>query len=377
MRKPEGEFKDMSVSLDPLLSLEKSAVKPSKQASIDVVQKAEAYLKLYCQTGQERYLLVCERALEGLVEHSVEACLLEAKLAYELHLFPKCQSWLKRVLAKDPIHVEAMALLVRVCLAQGRYRDAESLCQNVILHGNHLVAAACVAAISMYSGKAMQAKELLSTVLQQDSALDMSDNDLSLESVLIAANLYWSIGDTRNAELYYLKVLDVEMPYQRCLVQYMDFLLEQNRAVEVISHLKDVTLSNAMQLRFALALKQAGESSWHEQAESLKKSFSLTSYLPTKTESVTRSSFERIPLHYLRECLLFSRLTNEMTVQVFELSKYNWDIQKCLQDAQLLLLLAMETGQWSQAENVIEWAKKNRIEDYQIVRSVRQGNAKL
>ena len=364
------------MSLDPLISLEKSTVEPSKESSDEIALKAKNYLKLYSQTGQDRYILSCERVLEGLNEYSTDICLIRAKLAYEVHHYQDAQVWLNSVIAKDPVNINALGLMVFVCLAMGRYKDAESLCQNIILHGNHLIATSCVSAISLYTGKAISAKSLLTRVLQQDSNLDVSQSDLTLYSVMTAANLFWSIGENRSAELYFLKSLDIETPYQRSLIQYMDFLIEQGRSDEVVEHLRNVTLSNPLQLRFAQALKDLDDPSWLDHTETLKSVYSIPSSDSLKDNG--SSDFERMPLKISRECIRYAFLNKDSSdTKTFELAKWNWRHQKTLEDARLFLRAAYKPGFWQFAKPVIEWARKNRIEDYQVIRLIREGNARI
>src|SRR5262249_58638319 len=67
------------------------------------------------------------------------------------------------------------------------------------------------------------------------------------------AEIAWRLGEARSAERHFKDALALDVTDNFLLAAYADFLLEQNRAADVVALLKDWTRSDTLLLRLALA----------------------------------------------------------------------------------------------------------------------------
>lgn len=276
------------------------------------------------------------------------ALLLRATIRQNAHEFALALADLDAVLSRQPANAQAWLTKASILQVQGRYEDARRACQPLFrLAGRH-VALTCVSDIAGLTGHANESREqMIASVARPD--LPLRERLWILTSL---AELAARTGDMQNAEKYFADARGLGVKDQYLLGAYADYLLDQGRANEVITLLRQETRVDGLLLRLALA----------EQ----------TLRLPTAkghtTELAARFAAGRARganVHAREEARFTLGLVHDPR-RALTLAQGNWIVQKEPWDARLLLESALAAGSRNAARPVLEWLNKNHVEDRRL-----------
>jgi hypothetical protein len=135
---------------------------------------------------------------------------------------------------------------------------------------------------------------------------------------------------------------------------YADFLLDANRATEVVTLLKDETRADGLLLRYALALKALGARELGQHVEQLRARF-----------DASRLRGDRV---HLREEARFTLQLLGDAVTAVKLAQENWRVQKEPADARILLVTALAANDQAAIATLRDWLAQTGLEDVQLTR---------
>jgi hypothetical protein len=138
-------------------------------------------------------------------------------------------------------------------------------------------------------------------------------------------------------------------PDSYLLAVYTDFLLDHARPGEVIDLLAPKTRSDALLLRYGVALKAQKSPLAVQQTEILRERFAAAMIRGDTTHQREQSRFE---LHLLGDAR-----------RALETARRNWQVQKEPADLRVLLEAATATNDKASMTLALEWVRTTRLED--------------
>jgi tetratricopeptide (TPR) repeat protein len=287
----------------------------------------------------------------------LEVRLLRATLLQSTHHFPEAMRDLDAVVKVDPANAQAWLTRATVQTVRGDYDGATASCAKLSLITTQLVSTACIASIGAMTGRAAASASLLEMTLRRNS-------DASAELQVWALTLLGEIaerrGDAVSAESLYKRALALDPDDSYLIGAFADFLLDQQRAAEVVGLLQDRTRIDGLLLRYALALRQmpgAGADLRRADAE-LRARFNAAM---RRGDTVHQREQARYELHVRGD-----------SKTALALAKQNWAVQKESADLRVLLEAALKLGDRASATPALEWAAKIGLEDVNVQRLARQ-----
>jgi predicted Zn-dependent protease len=166
-------------------------------------------------------------------------------------------------------------------------------------------------------------------------------------------------GDAAAAEARYKRALALSPRDSYLVGAYADFLLDQKRAPEVITLVKDQTRIDGLLLRYALALQQTGDTAKLRSADAeLKARFGAAMQ---RGDTVHQREQARYELHVRGD-----------SKSALVLAQKNWAVQKESADMRVLLEAAVKAKDKAASAPVLEWVARHAVEDVAVQRLVRQ-----
>ena len=287
-------------------------------------------------------------------EPPASALLVRAMIRQNAHEFDLALADLDTVLSLHPANAQAWLTKASILQVQGQYEQARRSCQRLFRITARHVGLTCVGDIDGLTGQVSTARAMLAASLAQPGISPRT----SLWTLTILADLAVRTGDSEGADRYFTEALNLHMKDQYLLGAYADFLLDQQRAREVVSLLQRETRADGMLLRLALA----------EQALQLPASHSHTAELAARFAAGQARGSQV----HLREEARFALGLLRDSHKALRLAQANWGIQKEPWDARLLLECALAVGSRNAAKPVIDWINANHVEDLRLRRLVAQ-----
>ena len=198
-------------------------------------------LELGRVTGDPRYAGYAEAALAQwwrLDQPPQEVLVLRATLRQRTHQFDAALADLATVLKADPRNAQARLTRATVLQVQGDYQGARQECLALEKPTRDLVQAACLASVDGASGA------LRESYRQLRAALDRYPNaQRGLQSWVLTslAEMAMRAGLAQEAEGHFRAALSLDAADIYLLGAYADFLLDRERASEVINLLQNET----------------------------------------------------------------------------------------------------------------------------------------
>lgn len=314
---------------------------------------AYAYYRLAQREGDPRYVGYAQVVIapwQALADIPTDILLVRALLAQFLHQFPASEHDLDAVLARDPGHPAALSYRAILRLVQGRFVDAEADCNTLAARLNGLVVEACAQTVRGVAGHASDAYAQLKASLVRHPAAPINER---LWVLLRLAENADRLGRTAEADAHFRTALALGIRDQYLLASYAEFLLDHDRAAEVIDLLRGETRNEVLLLRLALAEQRAG----HPDAG------------PHQGLIATRIAAARMrgdELHLADEARYELDL-RQNPVTAVKLARRNWDSgQREPADARLLLETALAAGQADAAQPALQWMDESRHEDRRL-----------
>ena len=234
------------------------------EAAADLAMR---YFELANAEGDPRYVGYAEAAVRRWPgpDAPLDVLYARALLRQYRHDFDAALADLARVVERDPGHYGAHAWRAALFMVRAQYAEAARECDALPVAQDDLYAVACHAYVDATTGKTRAAYQRLLVAFQR---AENEGTGKKLWVLTRLAEMAWRLGDARAADAHFRAALALGEDDNFLLAAYADFLLEQNRAREVVPLLKAWTRSDTLLLRLALAEKALGapEAAAHIQA---------------------------------------------------------------------------------------------------------------
>jgi hypothetical protein len=155
------------------------------------------------------------------------------------------------------------------------------------------------------------------------------------------------LGDARAAEEHFGRALAVDPRDAWTLGAWADLLIEAGRYGQVIARLGDRTDDDALLLRLVIAEKRAGVPGGH--AELLRARY--------------EASHMRGDVVHRREQARFALEVDGDARAALDLARANWEVQKEIADARVLLAASRAAGDREAARSVLAWRARWGVTD--------------
>ena len=310
---------------------------------------ARGYLELGRATGDPRYGGYAQASLAPWWELSSPppgVLILRATFLQRVHRFDDALADLARLLGADPRDAQARLMRATVLQVVGEFDAAREECLALRRLTNEFVWVACLDNVNAATGKLHEGYEQLRATLDRIPSAQSQIRSWVLTSL---GEMAARAGLTQDAEAYFRQALAIDATDTYLLAAFADFLLDQDRSLEVDELLRDWTRQDPLLLRYALAL----------QAQHAPE-------LPGRIEQL-RDRFEAAHLRgdrvHLREEARFTlHLMNDPNTAL-ALARENWSVQKEPADIRVLLEAAVAAHSKAEGAMARDWLSKTGFED--------------
>ena len=317
-------------------------------------------------TGDPRFLGQAQAALAPwwFTDDAPPAILvLRATLKQSMHDFGGALDDLDRIVAARPTDGQALITRATVLTVQGRYAEAERDCARLASIANELVAATCAAGPASLSGAAAEADRTLMRALARNR---YADPGLKAWAYTLAAEVAARRGEYIDAEAHFQAALVLDRRDSYLLGAFADFLLDRQRAEDVVDLLRNETTNDALFLRLVLAEgKLAGR------APDAQATFAAhRDELAARFEAARR----RGDTVHRREEARYALAIEGDARRALALALANWAVQREPADLRLLAEAAKSTSNSAALATVDRWIEEHRLED--VTLAAIRGHAK-
>ena len=328
-----------------------------------VLTYAKAAIQLGNEESDPRYFGYAQSALAPWWKAPappVEVLLLRADILQWQHQFEAAERDLDSVIAADSRGVnQAHLTRATVELVQGRPDVARHDCVTLIDHVETLIAATCIASVNSLTGDPTVIGNALGTAIAQTPG---ASSEALLWAWTEMAEIDERVNRAEAAEAAFLNALAVMRksghrdPY--LLAAYADFLLDRRRPAEVLPLLDGLSRMDNLLLRLALAEDALGRGDDTMRALAREHSDDLQ-----RRFDETRQRGDTVHQREEAIYLLKLRHTPDLALQV---AKDNWQRQRELIDARVLLEAAKAAGKPEAADDVRAWIGRHHVQDARL-----------
>jgi tetratricopeptide (TPR) repeat protein len=319
------------------------------RSSSTAQELAQVYIDFGRQLGDAHYAGYAEAVLAPwLAQASPPAGVLVeyATILQYRHQFADARRQLKMAIDGDPRNAQAWLTLATLDMVQGDYQTAARDCSRVAAGGGYVLVIACTANLHSYLGQAQQSLILLTQVESNSPGLSPSFKAW-IEGLM--AESAERLGDWPQAEAHYRKALALTPNDNFLLVAYADFLLDRNRAKEVLALLQDSSQSDTAFLRLALA-----QAALHSPDVAL-----YTWIMGARYEALTARGSD----YFGREQVRFALYLQHDPQAALDAAERNWQVQRAPWDARVLLEAALAANQPRAAAAVVAFLRETKLQD--------------
>jgi tetratricopeptide (TPR) repeat protein len=313
---------------------------------------ARRYLEVGRAESDPRYQGYAQAALRPWWEQKEpppKVLVLRAVLRQAQHDFDAALEDLSRVLKVQPTNAQAWLTRAVILEVRGDYAGALRSCMPLIRLYNPLMTTGCISSATSLSGQAEKSYNRLRQALENSASSHAQEQ---LWTLTILAEMAVRLGREHEAEQHFKQALSLGLRDTYLLRAYTDFLLDQNRPVEVQALLQNDSRSDGLLLRLALAEQQLSAPTLKQHVENLRARFA-ENRLRSDTRHLRLEA--RFALHVLKDL-----------TEALELARRNWAIQREPWDARILLEAALAAGDHKAALPVIKWVNDVHLEDERI-----------
>lgn len=349
-RLPEKSDPSLALLKRQRAALARAPADPALAASV-----ARRAIEAARATGDPRFLGQAQAALAPWwsTDDAPPAILvLRATLKQSTHDFGGALNDLDRIVAARPTDGQALLTRATVLTVQGRYAEAERDCARLASIANELVAATCSAGPASLSGAAAEADRALMRALSRSST---ADPGLQAWAHTLAAEIAARRGEYIDAEAHFRAALALDRRDSYLLGAYADFLLDRQRAEDVVDLLRSETTNDALLLRLVLAeAKLAGRA-----PEALATFTAHRDELAARFEAARR----RGDTVHRREEARYALAFEGDARRALALALANWAVQREPADLRLLAEAARSAADNAALATVDHWIEAHRLED--------------
>jgi predicted Zn-dependent protease len=334
------------------------AAHPADQALATAI--ARRYIVTARAETDPRYLGYAQAALAPWWNSPApprEVRLLRATLLQSTHHFPEAIRDLDALLAADPRDSQAWLTRATVQTVRGEYAAATASCARLSSLASELVAITCIASVAGMNGHAASAEALLDATLRRAGEVEPG---MRAWVLTLLAEMAGRRGDAAVAEQRFTAALALAPRDSYLVGAYCDFLLDQRRPREVLRLVRDRTRIDGLLLRHALALQQIpGEQEALRRAgDELKARFD--------------AAMQRGDSVHQREQARYELQLRGDSKAALALARSNWAVQKESADMRVLLEAALKAGDKAAAAPVLDWIRRNAVQDVALARLASQ-----
>lgn len=276
-----------------------------------------------------------------------------AKLLQYGHRFDEALADLGAVLEADPGDAEAWASAAAIRMVRADYAGARRDCQALAPLVSPLIAVACAAYADSMSGKIDEAAQAL------ERALAAAPSDAPAPERLWALTRLAEIEERRGsdvaAEGAFRAALALGLPDVYLLAAYADFLLDRGRAADALTLLttprggaQEATRTDVLLLRLALAAQARNDPRGAAWSRELAARFEAARARGDTTHEKEESRFALA-------------LQGDPT-RALELARRNFELQREVADARVLLEAALAARDAAAAEPALQWMRTNGVQ---------------
>jgi Tfp pilus assembly protein PilF len=319
-------------------------------------QTAATFIKLGRLEHDERYFGYAAGVLESwrtVNAAPIELIVLRADVAQHQHRFIEAKQILDEVLTRDSRNIRARLMRASVLMTIGQPLEAKADCQKLIAAREVFLATVCLAQASSLLGQLPSSYALLSNALSQSNQLAPSPGDASEQlawSYGVAAEMAQRLGDASASEAWLRKALALSPSDLVSRLQLCDLLIQNRHAAEVPQLLANISPSEPILLRLALAAKQIGQS---EDANSALQAWRM---------AVEQSDRLGVRLH-LRELAIGQLQLLRSSADALATAKKNWEVQREPIDARVLAAAARAQNDHATLRMLAEWRQSLHLQD--------------
>lgn len=274
------------------------------------------------------------------------------------HRFAEAGADLDTLIAADGAEA-AQAHLLRASLAMVRGEPEAALrdCSATFGRTDLLATTACIATANGLRGRAANSLAALEALLPRSATAPVETQRWARIS---AAEIAVRLGESARAEKHYRAALQlmgasgVRDPY--LLASYADALLAWNRPAEVLDVLRGLERIDVLLLRLALAEDRLGADRVRREA--------LGAQLATRFADA-RARGDTVHQREYAWFLLDLRGEPQLALNA---ALANWQAQREVLDARLLLRAAVAAQRPESAQPVLDWGRRTGVEDQELAR---------
>lgn len=289
----------------------------------------------------------------------VPVLVLRATIRQSTHQFAPARADLERAVARDASNAQAWLTLSTVQLVTGDFEAARAACEHVEALSAAAIGTLCNAAIDGVSGRAQAAYDRVTVLLERG---DVAPNDrVRTWASTLAGELAERLDRSADAERWYRASLAIDPGDAYTLAAYADFLLDAGRAADVVALIAADTPIDNLLLRRALADRVLQSADASRSKDALADRF-----------AALHARGDRV---HLREEARYTVALAGDAEAALALALDDWAIQKEPLDARIALECAIAAGRPHDADAIVEWIDRTRLEGAKLATLVRRVRA--
>lgn len=322
------------------------------------VEMARRYTELGRVRGDPRFAGYAQAALANWWEQSEppsEVLLLRATLRQRNHDFDAALLDLATLIRRNPRDGQARLTRATILQVQGDYAAAAAECSALRRLAPELVWAACSYGLASVNGRLRESYEALDTLLARQP---QGRPEIRAWVLSMLAEMAARAGLDEAAEAHFRAALAIDGSDHYLLNAYADWLLDHGRPAQVVKLLAAQQGSDALLLRYTLALKALNSPELAAHVEQLRARFAASQL---RGDRVHQREQARFTLELLGD-----------PQAALVLAQENWKVQKELPDLRLLLESSIAARDLATLASARQWLAQARSEDRVINRLLRQ-----
>lgn len=322
------------------------------------VEIARRYTELGRVRGDPRFAGYAQAALANWWEQSEppsEVLLLRATLRQRNHDFDAALLDLAALIRRNPRDGQARLTRATVLQVQGNYAAAAAECTALRRLAPELVWAACNYGLASVNGRLRESHDALHALLARQPQVSP---EIRAWVLSMLAEMAARAGLDDAAEAHFREALAIDGSDHYLLNAYADWLLDHGRPAQVVKLLTSRQGSDALLLRYTLALKALNSPELAAHVEQLRARFAASQL---RGDRVHQREQARFTLELLGD-----------PQAALTLARENWTVQKELPDLRLLVETSLATRDLATLASARQWLAQARSEDVVINRLLRQ-----
>jgi tetratricopeptide (TPR) repeat protein len=291
----------------------------------------------------------------------VEVLVLRATIKQSQHEFTNALTDLQLAGRLAPRNAQVWLTRATILTVLGDYAGARRACLPLAQLAPGPIALTAAASVTALNGEAERSCALLQRTLEGGNALSAQERVWALT---VLAEALERLGRPAESEAAFKAALALRQRDSYLLGAYADLLLDQGRAQEAATLLKNEARADGLLLRLALA-----------ESALVPRPASRDAHVATLVARFEAGHLRGDFVHH-REEARFDLLLLGRPVEALRLAQANWRIQHEPADVRLLMEAALAAGDPVAARPALEFMRTNRLEDVALATLARRLDGK-